>query len=60
MLRASTWCLSAGSVGITLLKLDPTAQIPWTNTMLGLLSLDFILFSLFSSSAYYRNLHSLM
>src|SRR6185295_10870004 len=33
---AITSCPSACSVGITLLKHDPSAQIPWTNTALGL------------------------
>jgi hypothetical protein len=33
---AITSCPSARSVGITLLKDEPSAQIPWTNTMLGL------------------------
>jgi hypothetical protein len=38
---AITWCRSARSVGITLLKHDPSAQIPWQSTMLGLVSVDF-------------------
>src|SRR5262249_11830867 len=36
-------CPSACSVGITLLKHEPSAQMPWQNTMLGLV--PFILFS---------------
>jgi len=28
-------------VGITLLKHEPSAQIPWQNTMLGLVCIDF-------------------
>src|SRR6266852_9687082 len=37
------WCPSAWSAGITLLKHEPSAQMPWQNTMLGLVS--FILLS---------------
>src|SRR5437867_9205293 len=37
---ATTSYPSACSVGITLPKDEPSAQIPWTNTMLGLLCID--------------------
>src|SRR4051794_20509539 len=33
---ASTWCPSAWSGAITLLKHEPSAQRPWQKTMLGL------------------------
>src|SRR5262249_10244779 len=33
---AITWCPSACSAGITLLKQEPSAQRPWQNPMLGL------------------------
>src|SRR5258705_10596499 len=39
---ATTSYPSACSVGITLPKHEPSAQIPWTNTMLGLLCLDIV------------------
>src|SRR5262245_7046711 len=42
------WCPSAWSVGITLLKHEPSAQMPWQNTMLGLV--PFILLCLLSDS----------
>src|SRR5229473_1499913 len=42
---AITWWPSAWSVGISLLKHEPSAQIPWQKTMLGLVCVGFILFS---------------
>src|SRR5882724_13342796 len=36
----STSCPSACSVGISLLKHEPSAHSPWTNTMLGLVCVD--------------------
>src|SRR6202521_5269099 len=37
------------SVGITLLKHEPSAQIPWQKTMLGLTCIGFMLLSLVAS-----------
>jgi hypothetical protein len=42
-------------VGITLLKHEPSAQIPWQNTMLGFVSVDFD----FISSPFSFQLHRL-
>jgi hypothetical protein len=41
---------SAWSGGITLLKLEPSAQIPWQKTMLGLVCLDVFISDLFGDS----------
>jgi len=40
LLDAMTSCPSACSVGISLLKHEPSAHSPWTNTMLGLVCAD--------------------
>src|SRR5260221_14686018 len=39
---AITSCPSAWSAGLTLLKHEPSAQIPWQNTMLGLVFMGVI------------------
>src|ERR1700758_672056 len=43
--QAITSCPSARSVGISLLKHEPSAQIPWQKTMLGLLCGDIFILS---------------
>jgi hypothetical protein len=45
---------SACSGGMTLLKLEPSAQMPWTKTMLGLVCVDMVRSS-FSNCAYQHN-----
>src|SRR6266851_1707961 len=39
----TTWCPSACSVGITLLKHEPSAHMPCANTMLGLAAMVLLL-----------------
>src|SRR5260370_2595695 len=39
----TTWCPSACSVGITLLKHEPSAHMPCANTMLGLADIVLLL-----------------